>query len=97
MIRTVPYDRIAPQDFYRQLDWIRDEWNDRDEYRMTQKLQRLERLYRRLPTKYYEAALPIISDLGWDRVIAKRPWRSHLMELRGIVSQWHREREASSG
>jgi hypothetical protein len=90
-------DRLAPQDFYRQLDWIRDEWHDPDEYLFTRKLVRLERTYQRLPARYYEAAVPLIVDLGWDRVIAKRPWRSHLMQLRGIVSQWHREREAVSG
>src|SRR5215469_15901405 len=97
MTRTVPYDRIAPQDFYRQLDWIRDEWDDRDEYLMTKKLQRLERTFRRLPTTYYDRARPLIIDLGWCRVISDRPWRAILLELRAIVSDWGRTRRALNG
>lgn len=91
---SVPYDRLTPQDFYRQLDWIRDEW-DCDEWEMAKKLLRLRRLCERLPDPYYAQTVPHLHALGWARVVNGLAWRGDLLELGRIVSEWGRRKRSA--
>jgi hypothetical protein len=87
-----PLDRIAPQDFYRQLDWVRDEWDSSDEWQMTAKLTRLHRHFEHLPSRYYEQAVPLLEQLGHARLVNGKPWRQTIRQLADIVSAWNRAR-----
>lgn len=91
---AVPYDRLTPQDFYRQLDWIRDEWGC-DEYEFARKLQRLRRLYDRLPDPYHARALPHLHALGWARIITGTGYHGALLGLRAIASEWGRSKRSA--
>lgn len=86
---SVPHDRLAPKDLYRQLDWIRDEWSC-DEYEFSRKLRRLRQTWRRLPAPFYQRGLPLLDELGRYRLVNDPPYRSALMVLGQIVSEWGR-------
>ena len=88
---AVPYSRISPPDFYRQLDWIREEWVC-EESVMTRKLERIERLFAELPDRYFDQAVPLLRDMGRARIVAGEEWRGILLQLGRIVSEWGRSR-----
>jgi hypothetical protein len=84
-------DRLAPQDFYRQLDWIRDGWNG-DEDVMARKLSRLRRTFEHLPTRYYEQSTAPLEVLARARIANDVPWQSALRQLVDIVNEWDSSR-----
>ena len=90
----VPHDRLAPQDFYRQLDWIRDEWGC-DEYEFARKLRRLRQTWRRLPAPFYQRGLPLLDELGRYRLLREPPYHCAVALLRQIVSEWGRSRRSA--
>lgn len=92
MSAVAPLDRLEPADFYHQLDWIRDGWLDSDEPDMTRKLQRLRRHLEHLPSRHYEEAMRLCAELGSMRLAHNPPYHAKLLELRGVISEWSRER-----
>jgi hypothetical protein len=82
-------ERLSPRDFYRQLDWVRDEWGG-DEYKMAQKLTRLRRTYEQLPSRYYERAVVELAIVSRARVVNGVPWQLALRQLADIVGDWDR-------
>jgi hypothetical protein len=89
---TAPLDRLAPPDFYKQLDWLRDEWETTDEYGVAMRLQRLRRTFEHLPTRYWREAEPLIDRLGRARLANGKPWHILIRQLADIVSAWDRAR-----
>jgi len=87
---TAPLDRLSPQDFYRLLDGLRDEWETLDEYVVARRLQNLRRMYEHLPTRFWTLAEPLLKDLGMARVANGRPWYATLRQLSEIVATWTR-------
>jgi len=86
-----PLDRLAPEDFYRQLDHVRDDW-DADEWRIARKLTKLRRLYEQLPLRYWDRAQPLLGVLVRARIANGQPWQAALLQLRAVVSEWDRAR-----
>ena len=84
-------DRLAPEDIYRQLDWLRDEWEG-DEYEIARKLTRLRRTLEHLPARYYERTHAPLETLARARIANGVPWRGALLELGALVSEWDRSR-----
>lgn len=95
-LRPVPYDRTAPQDFYRQLDWVRDNWDAATEPEMTRKLQHLRRLCDVLPGRYYEQAKPLVAALGYCRLQRVSPYQARLVDLCDVIRAWAAERQMRS-
>lgn len=91
MSASAALDRLSPQDIYRQLDWLRDEW-ECDEYEFTRKLQRLQRTFGHLPSRYYERTAAPMKVLARARIVNGVPWRGALLELGALVSEWDRSR-----
>jgi hypothetical protein len=91
MSAHAPLDRITPRDFYRQIDWIRNEWVD-DEFRMAQKLCRLRRAFEHLPTKFWERAKVQLGIVARARIVNGVPWDQALTELGAIVTAWDNTR-----
>lgn len=92
-VRNVPYDRISPHDFYRQLDFIRDSWYSVTEPEMTIELQRLRWSVDRLPGRYYELASPLVAALGYCRLQRNSPYEARLVDLRDVIREWAREQD----
>ena len=86
-------DRLSPRDFYRQLDWIRDEWSD-DELQIAWKLHRLRRLLEQLPEPFYSQARPKLRELEQARIYAGRPWQQTLRTLADLIGEWNQARPA---
>ena len=82
-------ERLSPRDFYRQLDWIKNEWAE-DEHDMARKLDRLRQTFEHLPSRYYERSLPHLAVLARARVVNGVPWKDALLDLRALVSEWDR-------
>lgn len=91
MSARAPLDRLAPQDIYRQLDWIRDEWAC-DEYEFAHKLARLRRTFEQLPSRYYERTREPLVVLVRARIVNGVPWQAALLELGALVSEWDHSR-----
>ena len=89
---TIPYDRLSPRDFYRQLDVIRGLWDSATEPEMTRELQRFEALIDQLPGRYYELAKPLAAALGYCRLQRNSPYQARLVDLCDVVKEWDRER-----
>lgn len=85
-------DRIEPRDFYRQLDWIRDEWDACSEPDMSRHLDTLRRTLEHLPSRYYEASRPIFEQLGYCRLMRDPPYHARILDLVDLIRQWDRER-----
>ena len=86
-------DRLTAHDFYRQLDWLRDEWGD-DEVKVARKILRLEQTCAQLPAAYYERTHAPIALIKRARIVNGVDWRGALLALGGIVSDWERSRPA---
>ena len=84
-------DRLAPQDLHRQIDWLRDEWDD-DELIVAKKLVRLRRLLEQLPSRYYERSVPHLEGLAHARLVRESNYYSHLRSLNELVEEWDRNR-----
>jgi hypothetical protein len=91
MSARAPLDRITPRDFYRQIDWLRDEWND-DELQVARKLCRLRRLFEHLPTQFWQRAQVQLAVVSRARIANGVPWDQALTELGAIVSEWDNTR-----
>lgn len=89
---TAPLDRLSPADFYRQLDWIRDEWESTDEWAMSRKLSRLRSLYEHLPERHWKQAEQILTTLGLARLVRGSSYANALRQLADIVREWDRAR-----
>jgi hypothetical protein len=84
-------ERLSAQDFYRQLDWLRDEWAD-DVEKNAKKIVRLRKMFECLPARYYESALP---HLKWLALHIDAEWDSaagSAISLQLLVSDWNRNR-----
>lgn len=87
-----PLERLDPADFYRQLDWIRDEWASSDEHAMAAKLVRLRRLLEHLPDRYWLEAEPLLERLGRSRVVNGLEHERTLRSLADLIGEWSRSR-----
>ena len=96
MSSGVPYDRLTPRDLYRQLDWIREEWDSATDPEMTRKLQRLRDAVDRLPGRYYALAKPLVAALGYCRLQRLSPYEARLVDLTDVIREWAVERDGRS-
>lgn len=85
-------DRLAPQDLYRLLDWLRDEWDAVDEWYAAKRLQRLRRNFEHLPSRFWDRARPLIEELGRGRLSRDFPYQAKIRALSELVSEWERSR-----
>lgn len=92
MSAQAPSARLAPQDFYRQLDWLRDEWGQGDVFTMMKKVTRLRRLYEHLPERYYTAAVDVLDRLKRYDDAPDTPYHERIRELVEIVRAWDQSR-----
>lgn len=83
---------MAPQDLYRILDWLRDEWNAADEYVVVQRMLRLRRHFEHLPSRFWERARPLLEELGRGRLSRDFSYQEGIRSLSEIVSEWDRAR-----
>lgn len=91
---SVPRDRLAPQDFYNRLDWIRDEWSQ-DEIQMSPKLCALRRLVEHLPSPWHERAMEHVREIERARIVANVDWREAVARLRCLISERNAVRPAA--
>lgn len=92
MSAQAPLDRLAPQDMYRLLDWLRDDWETCDEVDNARALTRLRRHFEHLPTPFWDRARPLLLELATSRLYKGRPWRQTIRSLSELVSEWERSR-----
>ena len=93
MSNVIPYDRISPNDFYKQLDTIHEQWYVLTEPEMTRQLQFIRSMVDRLPGRYYELARPLVAALGYCRLQRNSPYEARLVDLRDVIREWAGERE----
>lgn len=84
-------ERLSPQDLYRQIDWLRDEWNDHEEV-VAKKIVRLRRTLEHLPSRYYERSVPLVESLCRARLVRNADYLPTLRALGELVSEWDRNR-----
>jgi hypothetical protein len=91
MSAHAPLDRLAPRDFYRQIDLVRDNWQG-DERAMSKRIMRLRQMFAHLPISYFQRAQPLIAEVAVARVAEGRQWQDALRGLAAIVTDWNRDR-----
>ena len=72
------------------LDWIRDDWESDDEWRMAKKLHRLKGVLLELR----EPPLELHAELCRARIATNPEWRSILVQLRLIMAKSLRPRSS---
>jgi len=84
-------ERLTARDFYRQLDWMRDEWPD-DVERNAKKVVRLRQLFEQLPSRYYELAAPDLQYLALHIDYPVATVAPAMLRLQLLASEWNRGR-----
>jgi hypothetical protein len=91
MSAHAPLDRLAPRDFYHQIDQIRANWTA-NEHAMSLQVIRLRRLFEHLPSPYCERAKAPLAVVARARIVNGLPWENALRELCAIVADWNSHR-----
>ena len=85
--QTIPYKRLAPQDLYHMIDWVREPWED-EERDWVRRFERLRWHFEELPKPYKTQARPHLDVVWRARLVNGQPWQAALVQLGAIANAW---------